>query len=57
MDAFRGKALIIYFSWQGSPGQDFFQSLQRGFKGLVSHLSWDTNAFRLRWDRIGKIIH
>jgi signal peptidase I len=57
MDAFRGKALIIYFSWQGNPGQDFFQSLLGGLKGLTSQLSWDRQAFRVRWDRIGRIIH
>jgi signal peptidase I len=57
MDAFRGKALIIYFSWQGSPGQDFFQSLLGGLKGLTSQLSWNRADFQVRWDRIGRIIH
>jgi signal peptidase I len=57
MDAFRGKALIIYFSWQGPPGEPFFQALLGGLKGLVFHLAWNSNDFRMRWDRIGKLIH
>ena len=57
MDAFRGKAFIIYFSWQGASGQPFFQALAGGAKGLVSHLSWNSNDFQVRWDRIGRIIH
>ena len=57
MDAFRGKAFIIYFSWQGTSGEPFFQALAGGVKGLVTHLSWNSNDFRVRWDRIGRIIH
>jgi hypothetical protein len=26
MDAFRGKAYVIYFSWQGPPGESFLQA-------------------------------
>jgi signal peptidase I len=57
MDAFRGKAVIIYFSWEGASGQPFFPALAGGLKGLVTHLSWNSNDFRVRWDRIGRIIH
>jgi signal peptidase I len=57
IDAFRGKAFIIYFSWQADSGQPFFQALAGGAKGLVSHLSWNSNDFKMRWERIGKIIH
>ena len=57
MDAFRGKALFIYFSWQGPSGESFFPAFLGGLKGLVFHLSWNSNDFRVRWDRIGKIIH
>ena len=57
MDAFRGKAVIIYFSWEGSSGQPFFQAFLGGLKGLIYHLSWNSNDFRMRWDRIGRIIH
>jgi signal peptidase I len=57
MDNFRGKAFIMYFSWQGASGQSFFEALAGGAKGLVSHLSWNSNNFRVRWDRIGRIIH
>jgi len=56
-DALRGKAFIIYFSWQGPPGVGFFPALGGGLKGLVFHFSWDPNSFRLRWDRIGKMVH
>jgi signal peptidase I len=56
MDAFRGKAIIIYFSWQGPADEPFFQAFLGGLKGLFSHLSWNSNDFRVRWDRIGKII-
>jgi len=57
MDNFRGKAFLMYFSWQGASGQPFFQALAGGAKGLVSHLSWNSNDFRVRWDRTGRIIH
>ena len=57
MDALRGKAIIIYFSWQGPSGESFFPAFLGGLKGLVFHLSWNSNDFRVRWDRIGKIIH
>jgi signal peptidase I len=56
LDAFRGKALIIYFSWQGPSGEPFFPSLLGGLKGLIFHFSWNSNDFRMRWERIGKII-
>ena len=48
---------IIYFSWQGASGQPFFQALAGGAKGLISQFSWNSNDFRVRWGRIGKIIH
>ncbi len=57
MDDFRGRAFIIYFSWKGPPGESFFQAFAGGLKGLIYHLSWNTNDFQVRWDRIGKIIH
>jgi signal peptidase I len=57
MDNLRGKANIIYFSWQGPPGEPFFQAFAGGLKGLVYHFQWNTDDFRVRWDRIGKIIH
>lgn len=57
MDNFRGKAFIMYFSWQGAPGQSFFEALAGGAKGLITHLSWNSNDFRVRWDRIGMLIH
>ena len=57
LDNFRGKALIIYFSWQGPSGEPFFQALLGGLKGLIFHFSWNSNDFRMRWDRIGRIIH
>jgi signal peptidase I len=57
MDNFRGKAVIIYFSWEGPAGEPFFSALLGGLKGLVFHLSWDSNDFRVRWNRIGKILY
>ena len=55
-DALRGKAVIIYFSWEGPKGASFFPSLLGGLKGLILHFSWDTESFRLRWDRLGTLI-
>jgi signal peptidase I len=57
MNDFRGKAFIIYFSWQGPPGESFFQALAGGLQGLIYHLSWNNHQFRVRWHRIGRIIH
>jgi signal peptidase I len=57
MDNLRGKAIIIYFSWQGPPGEPFFQALAGGLKGLIHDFSWDTDEFKVRWNRIGNIIH
>jgi signal peptidase I len=57
LDALKGKALVIYFSWEGPHGEGFLASLWGGAKGLVSHLSWDGDSFRIRWGRIGRIIH
>lgn len=57
MDNLKGKAMIIYFSWEGPPGETFFPAFLGGLKGLVSHFSWDNRDFRMRWDRLGKLIH
>jgi signal peptidase I len=57
MDSLRGKALIIYFSWQGSTGEPFIEAFLGGLKGLVFHLSWNSKDFLVRWDRIGRFIH
>lgn len=57
LDALRGKAYIIYFSWEGPPTAGFFPALWGGLKGLIFNFSWDPNSFRVRWGRIGKIIH
>ena len=57
MDNLKGKAMIIYFSWEGPPGESFLPAFLGGLKGLVSHFSWDSQDFRMRWDRLGKLIH
>ncbi|MEW6388494.1 MAG: signal peptidase I [Thermodesulfobacteriota bacterium] len=57
LDALRGKAFMIYFSWTGKKSQPIYQALPEGLKGLLQHFSWDSRSFRVRWDRIGKIIH
>ena len=53
----KGKAMVIYFSWEGPPGESFLNALTGGLKGLVSNFSWNTHDFRVRWDRLGKVIH
>jgi signal peptidase I len=57
LDAFKGKAMLIYFSWEGRPGESFLSALLGGMKGLVSHFAWDSNEFGVRWDRIGKLVN
>ncbi len=57
MDAIKGKAFIIYFSWDSQPGESLVHALLGGFKGLVYHFSWDRDSFRVRWDRIAKLIN
>jgi signal peptidase I len=56
LDALRGKALIIYFSWEGQPGTPLYLAFTRGLEGLLFHLKWDSKSFRLRWDRLGQIV-
>ena len=57
MDNFLGKAVIIYFSWQGPAGEPMYVAFLGGLKGLIYHLSWNSSDFRIRWNRIGRIIH
>ncbi len=57
LDAMRGKAFIIYFSWQGQTKTFFFPSLLKGAQGLIFNFSWNDKVFQVRWDRIGKLIH
>ena len=59
MKDLKGRAFIIYFSWagDGQPQATFLPSFLRGLKGLIYSQSWDTYAFRLRWQRIGKVIY
>jgi signal peptidase I len=57
MKDLKGKATIIYFSWQGPRNESFLPSLWGGAKGLLQHHRWDSKAFRVRWDRLGKLIH
>jgi signal peptidase I len=57
MRDFRGKAFIIYFSWKGPPNEPLIEALFGGMKGLVKHLSWNSNQFQIRWDRIGRLIN
>lgn len=56
LDALKGKAIIIYFSWEGPQGVPLYQALLGGLKNLLFHFSWDKESFRLRWDRLGKLI-
>lgn len=57
MDNLKGKAMIIYFSWEGPHGDSFLEALAGGMKGLVANHSWDTHQFRIRWNRLGKLLH
>jgi len=58
MKDLKGRAFIIYFSWEGSgqPQATLLPSLVRGLQGLIFTSHWDTKAFRVRWQRIGKLI-
>jgi hypothetical protein len=55
----KGRAFIIYFSWEGAgqPQESMLPSLFQGLQGLIFTSHWDTKAFRVRWQRIGKLIH
>ena len=57
MDNLRGKAMIIYFSWAGDHQDGFFPALMGGLGGLVHNFAWNSQEFRLRWDRLGKVIN
>lgn len=57
MDNLRGKAMIIYFSWAGNHHDGFFPALMGGVGGLVHKFAWNGLQFRMRWDRLGRVIH
>jgi signal peptidase I len=57
MDNFRGKAMVIYFSWAGNHRDGFFPALLGGGGGLTHNFAWDSKQFHMRWDRLGKVIH
>lgn len=56
MDALRGKAFLIYFSWAGDHAAPVYVALWKGLAGLISEFDWDEESFRVRWSRIGKLI-
>lgn len=56
MDALRGKAFIIYFSWAGDHSVPAYVAFLKGFMGLVRDFHWDGESFRVRWSRIGTLI-
>jgi signal peptidase I len=57
MDALRGKAVIIYFSWGGAENEPLFLAFWMALKGMATEFAWDADAFHVRWQRIGKLIH
>ena len=57
MDNLRGKAMVIYFSWAGDHHDGFFPALMGGAGGLVHNFAWNSQQFRIRWDRLGRVIH
>jgi signal peptidase I len=56
LDALRGKAFIIYFSWAGDHSLPVYFAFLKGVTGLVGKFSWNTEAFEVRWSRLGKLI-
>jgi signal peptidase I len=56
MDALRGKAFIIYFSWAGDHSVPIYAAFWNGLKGMIFAFNWDEEDFRVRWNRIGKLI-
>ncbi len=56
MDALRGKAFIIYFSWAGDHSVPVYVAFLEGLKGLITKFDWDEESFRVRWGRIGTLI-
>jgi len=57
MNALRGRAFIIYFSWEGTDHAPFYLAFLEGLKGLITHHAWDAGRFQVRWQRLGKVIH
>jgi len=57
LDALRGKAFVIYFSWKGDHSLPVYLAFLKGLRGLATSFTWDTSAFEVRWNRIGKLIH
>ncbi len=56
LDGLRGKAFIIYFSWNGDHSLPVYLAFFKGLRHFVTTLSWDTEAFEVRWARIGSLI-
>ncbi len=56
MDALRGKAVVIYFSWAGDYSVPIYAAFWNGLKGLMFGFNWNEEDFRVRWSRIGKMI-
>jgi signal peptidase I len=57
MDNFRGKAMVIYFSWAGNHHAGFFPALMGGLGGLAHNFTWNGEQFHMRWDRLAMVIH
>jgi signal peptidase I len=57
LEAMRGRAFIIYFSWNAQPGEMLLPALFEGIKSLVVNFSWDAAKFSVRWNRLGKLIY
>lgn len=56
MDALRGKAFIIYFSWAGDHSVPIYVAAWKGLTDLVTKFDWNEESFRIRYNRIGKLI-
>ena len=57
MNDLRGKAEVIYFSWEGSDHQPLYLAFLGGLKALISRQGWDAGSFQVRWQRLGRLIH
>ncbi len=56
LDALRGKAMIIYFSWNGDHSLPVFLALAKGASGLITNFSWNSEVFSVRWQRLGRLV-
>lgn len=57
LDALKGKAFIIYFSWAGEHSLPVYGAFWKGLTGILTKGSWDRENFKVRWNRLGLVIN